>query len=190
MDIPWAFQHQMGAFTEGGSRVPYKSVPDNVVFETWKRRAVEYITVQPTDDWDWLAIAQHHRLATRRLDWSLNPLNAAFFALREEDKSEAEIIAIRFKYTVRTETQSPMEALKVALFRPRALVSRIVRQEGVFTVHPDPATLLDAESSAVDGIFRIVIPENNRKTLPAQLAFYGINSATLFLGPRRPVGVR
>lgn len=182
-DKGWLFRGHSDAnwpLLPKAGRDPYKSVPDRVVFETWKRRAVEYVTARPTDDWDWLAIAQHHRLATRLLDWSLNPLNAAFFALREETGANAEIIAIRPKYYVRPEQQSPMEVTQVSLFRPRAVVPRIVRQGGVFTVHPDPTASLDADRTQIDGIFRLVIPRENRQTLLAQLAFYGVNSATLF----------
>jgi len=172
-DAKWALLPKAG-------RDPYRSVPDRVVFETWKRRAVEYVTVRPTDDWDWLAIAQHHGLATRLLDWSLNPLNAAFFALRDETGADAEIIAIRPKYYARPGQQLPMEVAEVSLFRPRAVVPRIVRQGGVFTLHPDPTVSLDADQTQIDGILRVVIPKDNRQTLLAQLAFYGINSATLF----------
>jgi hypothetical protein len=73
-----------------------------------------------------------------------------------------------------------MEMSRVSLFRPRAVVPRIVRQGGVFAVHPDPTVPLDRDHPDLAGYIRIVIPARCCASKLAQLAFYGINSATLF----------
>ena len=45
------------------------------------------------NDWDMLTIAQYHGLATRLLDWSFNPLVAAYFAVKDFEDCDAVIYA-------------------------------------------------------------------------------------------------
>src|SRR5690349_11458428 len=71
-----------------GRIVPPKSngsreANEKEILRLFKERALRFLDVVPTSDWDWLALGQQYGLPTRLLDWTENPLVACFFAVAE-----------------------------------------------------------------------------------------------------------
>jgi hypothetical protein len=142
----------------------------------FKQRAIAHLDRTPDNDWEWLAIAQHHGLPTRLLDWTRNPLVAAYFAVVEKHNGDSAIYAYRSNTYVQIQKhEDPFKVDRVARVIPNHTTVRITVQSGLFRIHPKPAKPFT--DAAID---KFVIPAKRRQAIKKTLNKVGIDTSSLF----------
>ncbi|MDC4224476.1 MAG: FRG domain-containing protein [Candidatus Manganitrophus sp.] len=126
--------------------------------------------------WELLALAQHHGMPTRLLDWTRNPLIGSYFAVEDECDSDSVVYAFHHTTFIDIEKhRDPFKRKSIGKFIPNHITQRITAQAGIFTIHPDPRVPL-----ASTDIDRLIIPKAKRRSLKKTLFRYGIHRASLF----------
>ncbi len=149
------------------------------LLDEFRRMAIAHLfgAAEPKSGWDLLALAQHHGLPTRLLDWTFSPLVAAFFAVeREGANGDGLILAHKPLGVVLPDGIDPFLYPQVSRFDPPHLSPRIVAQSATFTVHPNPTSILKPRKR----LRKLIIEKDFCGPLKGRLNNLGINRSTLF----------
>lgn len=168
---------RVGTQRGAARRKVYDPRQEKAALDLFKRQARPYLGHSPSSDMEWLAIAQHHGMATRLLDWTESLLVAAYFASEQAGtRGDALIYGVRGlrKLGSRAVT-SPFRLRTPAVYHPPHITARIPAQRSVFTVHPDPT-----QPFTPSGLARWVILANVCTRIKRILDACAINESSLF----------
>lgn len=153
----------------------------------------------------WLVMMRHHGLPTRLLDWTWSPLTAVYFAVTSHPHEDAFVWTldgailnqaqglscgmsslfaadanvkdlIDAPFTIGNEGAGAGKIF--AVIGPHA-VTRIARQDGIFTLH-GTSNPLEELPAAKHALTRFKIPASAKSGLQNELDFLGVNRKQLF----------
>lgn len=170
---------------------------ESAIFEQFKREAMPFLGRIPANDWEWLALAQHHGLPTRLLDWSLNPLIALWFAVslpavthivKQTEVYLPSVVWVFFpedRDFAQTEN-NPFAGRRTLFYRPSHIAERIRVQSGYFSVHKmigeSSFVRLENNTRYRSRIIKLIIDPNAFSLIRYRLDQFGINKSSIFPG--------
>lgn len=153
-------------------------VEEEIALNVFITESAAFLGRPPENKWQALAIAQHHGLPTRLLDWTHNPLVALYFALAREFDCDAAVYAIQLKYFVHGGLECKYDPFKLAEpagFAAPHIAPRIRAQSGIFSIQPDPTVPFQHPSMR-----RIRVKAKARLDIRRTLFHYGVSPRELF----------
>ena len=180
-----------------------KTIPRPIAFERERLSFMRRRLGINCSDWDIIALAQHHGIATRFLDWTSNSLTALWFSLGRGNKSYEETGAsevclletVEADFVIPEDERSPIpdkRGSKTVIFTPQLIDSRIPAQDSYLMrqvyehLDADNDKLLDIRPvdenpTFKDRVHKIYITQDTgtRSRLLDELEEYGYKSSRI-----------
>jgi len=167
---------------------------EKLILEEFRRGILPLTEFKPENDWDLLALAQHHGLPTRLLDWSFSALVALWFSVDKPPQKDVNgmtengvlwiLNADTDDFRIDTTETNPFDNSITKIFRPAVISRRISAQAGVFTVHKilgdNKMIRLENNKNYKSKLTKFLIRGNDFAKIRKQLSMLGIGYSTIF----------
>lgn len=161
--------------------MPYRPSDELAIFKQFHDVSMPFLTRPPSTEIEWLALAQHHGLPTRFLDWTESLLVAAWFAVSDHESNYGRtptIWVVRDVPHVKdVERDDPFAINEPRSFRPPHLSARIAAQSSVLTIHGHPT-----KPFSHPAMWQFTIQPRILFKLKKRIDACGINERMLFPG--------
>lgn len=165
------------------------------MFNDFKRSMMPLGDTTPENWLEYLALAQHHEMKTRLLDWTSNALAALWYGVRKEQGQYGKDAVVWILKTERNDfldERDPQMQSKdqqfhsisgTRLYRPRLINKRIAAQGGLFSVHeltPETKFGLDGDKKFRPRLQTISVASGECQAIRDELNQCGVNEVSLF----------
>ena len=181
-----------------GNPSKYPIPNDRALLERFKRLSWPHFPKSPEfdDDWAWLALAQHHGLPTRLVDWSTSSMVALWFATspvqldrheaKDRDRGPCVWILDVAPGLWATSSDDPFALDGFRVFEPPIVIPRLQAQRGVFTISAikEYRGTYENISRKTDpnwvGVHYVTIPPEHCPKIREQLGRLGFDESTIY----------
>lgn len=160
---------------------------ENLMLNSMRMMGAAFLKESENTVLDHLVLAQHHRMKTRLLDWSTNPLVALWFACNSKKRGDVYVYILDCSKFLNNSIydEDPFKQKETCVLQPRLNNNRIIAQHGWFTLHrfskeSKAFVPLEKNRKVKNFIHELKIAEKSKPDLLNELDKYGISNRTLF----------